>query len=501
MLLIGLVVACSDDDPVATPDPPTTTVAPSTTADTVAPLTTTTTTAPQPEQRWIAVVEGYRPDVELLTAGEEPRRPLRYRAEDTTDIGFVVRDRWNDSRWSRRMPIDPTTEFRVDATSQPRDDGLWLEITAAGVALHHRADNTVDLYYRGERGTARENAFAVLELLELAHIPMPDEPIGVGARWRVGAAYGYSPVAAEFELTAIDGDLVTLAAVGAAAGYDGDRYGGNYLDVTHDGILRLDLASGQAAGVMRAEGIVQDSVGGERTPGTEEPFARETIVDIPARFRALDDRRHTITIQRTTSGPTLDTDELTLFYTGDIERNDDGGTTFDGMITTTAEATERLLASPTPIRTAYPTDLTLTAAGELEADERFIDSLWDVWHSYMPPFTSDWYLHTGAPSSLAAGVQVPGLCLGGCAETAEWEIVDVAGSTFTARLEHPYSLDIIQRGAIVRADGIFTGEWTVDLFDPFALEGWLAYEGTARFGEAYDIDDLRFERTVTTDVG
>jgi hypothetical protein len=495
--VVLVAAACGAADPPAAP--PTNSTPPASSSSSAVPLASTstvppTTAAPRPDDGWRRENANFGRDVVLLSEGEGERVLLRYRADQPADVAFVIRDRWNDSHWTRRFApgVDPNRDVRIQAEVQPLDDGLWFEVTSAsplddgpydagtaadpptytgGVALHLR-DGTLDIVTTGEREVVRQQGFTLERLLRSVLIPLPDQPVGVGARWQVGDNYLYSPPDAEFELIAIDGDLITLAVGGNSTAYDGDRYGGNYLDVEQSGTLRIDLSTGAATGSIRAVGVVEQSIAGERTPGTEEPFERETLIDIPARYHPLDERPHTLTLDHETgSGDTAVSGTVT--YQGEVDAESSGAVVFAGSVA----------YEPGP-QAGAPTEFELSLApdGEPGTSWRGQLSLWQVFGSLVPRLPAESHLHAGFPDSLISEVVVPDLCIGGCSWPIEWHVVDISGSRLTLAADQDLELEISQRGASVVAEGTLVGEWTIDLFDPLAIEGTLAFDGSASLG-------------------
>ena len=258
------------------------------------------------------------------------------------------------------------------------------------------------------------------------------------------------------------------------------------------GTLRIDLASGQAAGVIRGEGIVQDSVAGERTPGTEEPFARETIIDIPARYAALDERPHTIAVRYTNRAGATGTEEVEYFYAGTVDTQRTGRMTFNGTV------------NPTPSETpgGPEVDLYLMPDGDYGAESRSFESLHSLYRRFVPKFAGDWYL-PHRPSARRHDRHRP---RGPLHRWVRHRRRVGDRGTCPVRRSRPASTTPTHstpssgaRSPGPRAPSPASGRSISSIRSRW--EGSLVYEGSARLGEAYDIDALRVEWSFTTTAG
>lgn len=309
LLLVGLagLVACSGDDDEAggTPSPTATTVA-------------TTTTVPEA-------------DVQVQDPGAEPRRELRYRlAEGTSTLATFTTDlELEQERGGVRQrldapPVRQALEHRVasvanDGTATVESEVVALEVRAEGTGLTSaevdelqrqldplaRSTSTLQVGTRGEilgfepagaDGGAEADAEApdgagddlVAAVLGLAPV-LPEEPLGLGARWEVVTEVELdgrtATVRRTYDLTALDD-----------AGFSWE------LDLAIEGAGSF---SGEASGTNRWDaptGELTARIEGERwlDPDTLEPVAGPVA----------DDPTSTTTTATTTpaTGPTSTTE-------------------------------------------------------------------------------------------------------------------------------------------------------------------------------------------------
>ncbi|MBX3313788.1 MAG: hypothetical protein KF906_05650 [Actinobacteria bacterium] len=199
------------------------------------------------------------PSTELLDPGAEPRQALRFRfeaAESTVDVVVdldVVQDQGGDPVIVDLPPVRQRVRIRTGALVGGEAD-VEMEIEslevdpAAALSDSDREEidgelaELVGLTGQGkvdDRGRVRSFTYdaptgadgAIDGLVtgfsdELAGMvaPVPEEPVGVGARWRsttfadVGGAA--VPVTTVYELTAIDGDDVTFTSTSEGTASD-----------------------------------------------------------------------------------------------------------------------------------------------------------------------------------------------------------------------------------------------------------------------------------------
>jgi hypothetical protein len=157
--------------------------------------------------------------VRLLDAGAAPRAPLRYALKRPQEVTVVVRGEWSTDGNQRAFPTfttplrllpgDSRVQFQwlkpsalapgsrpstLDAAS--RDILLGLEGSEGLYACDARGIISNFLLRPGpndplaDAGTAmQQRSFYALQMgrgmLQLLAVPLPDEPVGVGARWQV----------------------------------------------------------------------------------------------------------------------------------------------------------------------------------------------------------------------------------------------------------------------------------------------------------------------------
>lgn len=192
----------------------------------------------------------FAPSTELLDAGHEPRRPLRFRLA-ARSWTLVVTSDVDVSQDGDAGPVAldlPAVDQRVRLTTTPTSaNSADLEVVFEAVtavpspslpeaerrALDTRLARLVGLRGKGRidtrgrlvamsyetpRGLDEDMRALVATLpAQLARLvaPVPDEAVGVGARWRSSSSVDLGgttvPIRTVYELTDIDGDVVSYS--------------------------------------------------------------------------------------------------------------------------------------------------------------------------------------------------------------------------------------------------------------------------------------------------
>lgn len=279
VLLAALAVAlasvgCSGNDDTAEPASTTLTATSTTTTSTTitttasepAPSTTSAGAGPVSAVEWptVELPFGVETDVRpsLVDPGTEPRQILRYGGTETTDWGIAI---------SGTADVTPSTFL---GTSTANRDGLVIEfatfegepvVVPIAVAVDPHGVPTVRTPTGELPPTVVHIAASVLIHTRL--VPLPEEAVGVGARWS-------SPFPApdprfpapEYELVDVDGTTVTVRAAGTADGFDlgypGELRGSNAPSTgTFAGVLSFDLTTGLVTGEVTVTGTTQTNDG------------------------------------------------------------------------------------------------------------------------------------------------------------------------------------------------------------------------------------------------
>lgn len=200
-----------------------------------------------------------RSTTELLDAGEEPRQVLRFAfGPGSTTVDVVVDlDVTQDGGEPVVLDLPPIRQRLRLTTAAPEADGnvpIDLEVEAAAVdgasTLSEQERASVDEELSGivglrgagsidQRGRVVDFAYDAPDDLDPALssvidglsdqvaslvAPVPDEPVGVGARWRAttNASVGGAsvPITTVFEITAIDGDDITYSSTSEGSAAD-----------------------------------------------------------------------------------------------------------------------------------------------------------------------------------------------------------------------------------------------------------------------------------------
>jgi len=123
---------------------------------------------------------------ELLEPGKGARAPLRYAFEAGT-LRFVTR-----TELTSRELVDGT--WREPATAQPSTSELGVNVERDGRVVMRAAnasDLAITLDARGrtpELATHASAAEDVVQRMLATVVPLPEQPVGLGARWRVVTA-------------------------------------------------------------------------------------------------------------------------------------------------------------------------------------------------------------------------------------------------------------------------------------------------------------------------
>lgn len=491
---LAVGAACSSDDPIAAP---TTTV--TTTTTTIAAATTTTTTLPSPTRRV------YKEDLEILDHGAKERSLLQYASNNiATPIHIEINTTYNDSYWA---PGGRTSEIILIGQSVPTSDGIRLEITDGGSLdtgglrfSESERDFSEDgllfeLVSDGGRVIQRrpgiEGATDDLLLgqpLRGFLIPLPDEPVGIGARWTYGeTARESSEFSSGLELIAVNGPVITLQLSGTGGDYDGDHYGGNWLEVEHSGVFTLDLSSGRFTGEVWDIGTVQQSTLGVRE-GAVEPFERHTVIDVPARFTPTATESRSIDVVYDPGANGAD-DGVDVIWAGGVELSDDGSAQFTGEALPLAGSDDD--AIPFDIRVLPDGTTTFGSTGGFPSPT-FV-------YTFVPDFIDSAMLYDDEIVQTHSDLWL-NISLGGYRAPMQWEVESIAGSQVSVVGSGDVDAEFFTRGAYNLIVGGITARFVLDLFDPYATNGRIAFEGTYNFTEVDQLD-YREGWTLTTTPG
>jgi hypothetical protein len=261
-LLLAALPACSKDSPppggetpISAQDAasvPVATAGPSVSAQTSAIPSTSAASAPPPASTAAAGAAAPRVIVKLLDPGHEPRRALRYawHPDRKEQMAVVLRTAISlEASGERRdaplpplrilVAIDPQAiapdgalgfSWHVTAASSDADAGVsddlargWAaqivpveHLSGTGVVTAHGISRAIalDPGTAGDAGADAEMVVQVLQLLVNVAAPLPEEPVGKGARWQklssLDAKNGHATQTDTFTLTDLQGDQGAL---------------------------------------------------------------------------------------------------------------------------------------------------------------------------------------------------------------------------------------------------------------------------------------------------
>ncbi len=234
--------------------PPTTaaatTVAPTTAATTAPPTTTPPTTAPATTAPETSDADA-GPTVTLLDPGAEPRSPLRFDLAAGTSVMTTSQSQEITQTFGGRtqptaafglvfvmqidtVPVADGYEVTSTLTSVASGPDIAADVAAAldeqlGLLVGFRSVSVVDDRGRILRAEVDETTLAAApaEIADLMRqlgesnqvaAPLPDEAVGVGARWQVEQRLELNGISlvqtTEYTLTAVDGSVLTIEVVG-----------------------------------------------------------------------------------------------------------------------------------------------------------------------------------------------------------------------------------------------------------------------------------------------
>jgi hypothetical protein len=471
--LVLLAAGCATDDALA-PLPPTTT-----TTTTMASLPTPTidTTVEDPPDPFTPVARSSSSDVVILDAGADDRTRLRYAPTAPAALDNMVTETLTDSPEAVGGAV---RAVEIGGTTLPTTDGMRLELDIAKVTITEAGreavtrsapPGSVAIEYGGLGGMrilAKPEveptlAIDLADALAPILIPLPEEPVGLGAIWVIVTDdYAEVPAPTTYQLTAINGPLITLRIFGQTIGYAGESDSGSQLGVEHSGIITIDTSSGNVRGEIRAVGTAQD-------------FARITLVDGPVTYSLRDPRPHTMRIEHGASYGGADNGSFVVELAGDVQVDDAGMMRFFGTTEVTAETGDEI----------WPQfDIRVTADGTVPfATPNEIAVLRRFPVRGLPNLRPGSLLHSDVPTEAETPLLIDDIGLGGWGTPLEWTVVDRAGSRFTVEARSTVDQEFFTRGAYNRVVAEISAQWTLDLFDPFTIDGYVSFDGTYWLGE------------------
>jgi hypothetical protein len=468
-LLTLLVVAtgCAPDDALA-PLPPSPIT---TTTSTTAPTTTVTSIDDEP---WTTVRRSSRPEVVLIDPGGDIRAPLRYVAAMVSDVALVVRDTPNATPTG--SSTETAREVQIGGTARPVVDGIRLEFDIARISVTDAAGDTSSrsapaasmamevssvgavAVLASPQGTDLQVALDVADTLAPVLVPFPEETVGIGAIWTVATNGDGDSSTVAYELLASEGPLVTLRAIGDPGPDDGDHESGDTLDFPRSGIITIDTSSGRALGELRYP-------------------ERAIRIDGPAVYSLRDPRPHRMRVEHRATFAGADNGSYLVELTGDVHVNDDGTLTFSGTTDLTARTEQGEEVWPRfDIRLA--TDgMPLTPRPETSA----VLSRLPV--SGLPVLATDSFVFSDSPTESVTSLPIDDLGISQWRGLLEWTVTRRAGSRFTVEASSSIDDEFFTRGAYNRIVAEISARWTIDVFDAFAVEGFVRFDGEYWLGE------------------
>lgn len=485
VLFTTLAAACSGDNPVAAPpdpDPP-----PSSTSAAWSPTTARPATDESaagrpggPPEGWESVGQGTVDQGDEgalpLDAGTGDRQRLRYGTGRGDDVG----------RWALTFR-GSSAVVELAGTTQPVGGGIWIEVsevrrdeaTPPGLSFGALVSPTgsVSLWAPPDADfDGREDEY--LQLLRAGLIVFPEDEIGPGATW---SAPGASPYAfarpATYELLEVDGPLVTVGLEGDVDGVDLSRPGGSRgssapRSGTHDGTLTIDTRTGRVMGEIRVDGVVETEDG-------SVPFEDSLLIESPGEpahgLRVATTFRHG---SQWASGTASDF-EVTLL--GETARGPETGTTLPGFVGRAGVAGFADSGShPVPPIT-YPSDD--PDAWDRSLYRAFAGQLVD---DVLPAWVDDDTLYEPFPFGGSDSLILPGVGIGVHPVGVTWQVDEVDGADVLVSLDAAFDDETTMRGAYFRAVGTARGEFRVNRFNLYDLEGRIDVEFDTVLGERGD---------------
>lgn len=242
------------------------------------------------------------PDVELVSAGIEPRHKLRYHAAKSTartlevavdtdvtagemesvmpsvvmTLSVIVEDVLYDGRMKLRTTVRDvvaheriTSRVAPSSLGGPNDAMKGVVMTSTLYRDGRLVDTTIE-------GGGRYDLAALGNSFEQLMMPLPDEPVGVGAVWRSGRAIQQGGMklkaVSTITVTAMNGDNVSFVVDTQAFGDDQQvKDGVVFMDVkdivgTGKGTGSIDLATLAMTSAVETQFRSEMTAPGETTP-------------------------------------------------------------------------------------------------------------------------------------------------------------------------------------------------------------------------------------------
>ena len=307
------------------------------------------------------------------------------------------------------------------------------------------------------RATDLRIAFDIADALASVLVPFPEEAVGVGAVWTIAVdGDGVSTIPTAYELLASEGPLVTLRVVRGGRAEAGDHESTDAPRASRSGIITIDTSSGGVLGEIRA-------------------FERIIRIDAPAVYSLRDPGPHRLRVEHRSTFGGSDNGSFLVELTGDVQENDDGSLTFSGTSELTAH-TEEEIWPRFDIRVA--TDGTpLTPRPETRAVLNRLPV------NGLPILDPRSFIFSDSPTEAVTSLPIDDLGVSQWRGQLVWRITNRAGSRFTVEASSTVDEEFFTRGAYNRVMAEISARWTIDLFDPFALEGFVRFDGQYWLGE------------------
>ncbi len=414
-----------------------------------------------------------RLDVTLVDAGADIRTPLRYAATVASDVDFVIRDTPNGA--AAGSGDETTREVQIAGTARPAGDGIRLEldiaritVTDAGGETSSRSDPAESMALElspvgavtvlaSPPATDLQIAFDIADALASVLVPFPEEAVGIGAIWTIAAdGDGVSNTPVAYELLASEGPLVTLRVVLGSRAEGGDHESAETLGASRSGIITIDTSSGRVLGEIR----------------TVERLIR---IDGPAVYSLRDPRPHRLRVEHRSTFGGADNGSFVVELTGDVQVNDDGSLTFSGTSELTAQ-TEQEIWPRFDIRVATDgTPMTPRLETRTVLNRLPVNGL--------PILDPRSFIFSESPTEAVTSLPIDDLGISQWRGQLVWNITNRAGSRLTVEASSTVDEEFFTRGAYNRVMAEISARWTIDLFDPFALEGFVRFDGQYWLGE------------------
>lgn len=218
---------------------------------TAAPPTTTASAPADPHalDGWEVYFEIPERDLRITSRGFQPRIEIGYAVREDLPFRQQLVEVQN---FDGAIDGNYTETVELEGRVAPRDGGLVIELDAAGpddqpAALSLLADNDAAVLTTGE--DLDVDTVARFDATIAALIPLPQEPVGMGARWFTHTnLFDASSIPGTFEVLAIEPGRLTLSVSGNIRDNDTAPGAGFSIEATISGTLEIDLTTAQVDG-------------------------------------------------------------------------------------------------------------------------------------------------------------------------------------------------------------------------------------------------------------